>query len=109
VTFQWLVGHLEKARISTTKKAKSGIGTATEDTSSYLCFRSFPTFHTRESAEQALLPPGLHFSTRKDFHERFNSLDSAVVDLKRFPHRELVPAARHRRVAYRALPFAPRR
>jgi hypothetical protein len=49
--------------------------------------------HTRESAEQALLPPPVALLHRKDFHERLDRVDLAVVDQERFPHRELVPAA----------------
>src|SRR5215471_18245089 len=46
-----------------------------------------------ESPEQALLPPSVALLHRKDSHERFHCVDFAVVDLKRFPHRELVTAA----------------
>src|ERR1700689_4985264 len=59
----------------------------------YLCLRSFPTSHSRKSAEQTLLPPSVALLHRKDSHERFHSVDFSVVDLKRFPHRELVTAA----------------
>ena len=60
---------------------------------SYLCLRSFPPSHSRRSVEQTLLPRSVALRHRKDFHEGFHSVNFAVVDLKRFPHRELVTAA----------------
>ena len=76
--FGRLVGHLEKARISR-KNAKSRIGPGTKDTSDN---RLRLTSHTRESAEQALLPPNVALIHRKDSHERFHSVDFAVVNFK---------------------------
>ena len=97
-----MVGHLEKARISRIKIARSGIGPGTEDPSANrlrdgrslrAVFASAvlpPQFsyvpHSgvcgAGAAPTALLPPPVALLHRKDSHERFHSVDLAVVDLK---------------------------
>ena len=40
----------------------------------------------------ALLPPAVALLQRQDPHERFHGVDLVVVDLERFPDRELIAA-----------------
>jgi hypothetical protein len=62
-----------------------------EESLSRACFVGF--LDSENLDVQALFPPSVALLHRKDSHERFHSVDFAVVDLKRFPHRELVAAA----------------